>query len=290
MIFPEVNKLYKYQAYNVNSMSALINKVSWAAKPSTFNDPFDCAVSLIPDLDSSSLLEVILTEAKSGNTKKITDEDIKALEAIASSDNFEGFEHPAHEEMCTKLRNKFVSLIQDIGVISLSELDDHILMWSHYADQHQGFCVEYNRDKNNSLGSRKTLPVRYTTKLPIFTLQDLITGSKNSRREYLRSLVLSKANEWNYEREWRYIDENGNRTINLNSRITAIIFGARMPDSHKATLIEIVNKYYDDVKFKQVVLKNDGFGLEIVKYHKPEFPIVAEPEDKRFRGFIDFNL
>ncbi|MGM3299107.1 DUF2971 domain-containing protein, partial [Bacillus cereus group sp. BC229] len=33
-------------------------------------------------------------------------------------------------------------------------------MWSHYADQHQGFCVEFNRDKNNSLGSRKTLPVR----------------------------------------------------------------------------------------------------------------------------------
>lgn len=271
-------------------MSALINKVSWAAKPSTFNDPFDCAVSLIPDLDSPSLLEVILTEAKAGNVKKITDEDIKALEKIANSDDFEGFEHPDHKEMCTKLRNRFVSLIQDIGVISLSELDDHILMWSHYADQHQGFCVEFNRDKNNSLGSRKTLPVRYTTKLPIFTLQDLITGSKNSRKEYLRSLVLSKANEWNYEREWRYINENGNCTINLNSRITAIIFGARMPESHKSTLIEIVNKYYDGVEFKQVVLKNDGFGLEIVKYQKPELPAVVEPKDKRFRGFINFNL
>lgn len=34
-------KLYKYQALNRNSLSALLAKAHWAAKPGSFNDPFD---------------------------------------------------------------------------------------------------------------------------------------------------------------------------------------------------------------------------------------------------------
>lgn len=60
MIYPEIKKLYKYQSYNVNSISGLIHKTIWAAKPTTFNDPFDCAVSLYPELDGVTLIKLLI--------------------------------------------------------------------------------------------------------------------------------------------------------------------------------------------------------------------------------------
>ncbi|MBV9575704.1 MAG: DUF2971 domain-containing protein [Gammaproteobacteria bacterium] len=36
-----------------------------------------------------------------------------------------------------------------LGILSLSSCNDSILMWSHYADFHKGFCIGF---KTNSLG------------------------------------------------------------------------------------------------------------------------------------------
>lgn len=34
-----------------------------------------------------------------------------------------------------------------MGVVCLSEHGDDILMWSHYSDGHQGFCLEFDRER-----------------------------------------------------------------------------------------------------------------------------------------------
>ena len=31
-----------------------------------------------------------------------------------------------------------------LGVLCLSACDNSILMWSHYADEHKGFCIGFN--------------------------------------------------------------------------------------------------------------------------------------------------
>lgn len=271
VIYPEITKLYKYQSYNINSISSLINKVIWAAKPTTFNDPFDCAVSLIPELERKSLLKLLISHLENKNKKDKKTEAMIELLNKALNDPDKYFEDlQEYNELVESLRNINEEAIKHIGVISLSALDDNMLMWSHYADQHQGFCVEFNRDKHNSLGSKKTLPVRYTHKLPKFRLEDLLGSASKERQEILHSMVLSKALDWSYEQEWRYLNECGNVLVNLNSKITGIIFGARMPQIHRDTLIEVVNKYHTNVSFKEVRLKSDGFGLEVIDYSPKE--------------------
>jgi Protein of unknown function (DUF2971) len=38
-------------------------------------------------------------------------------------------------------------LIPNSGVLSLSEIPDDILIWSHYADSHRGVCLKFDRSK-----------------------------------------------------------------------------------------------------------------------------------------------
>ncbi|MCU8430804.1 DUF2971 domain-containing protein [Vibrio vulnificus] len=285
MIYPEIKKLYKYQSYNVNSISGLINKTIWAAKPTTFNDPFDCAVSLYPELDGTTLIKLLMDSVD----QFVEDEEKREAtlttlkHALDDPDSLDTKDE-RFTEMVNTLRRINEEAIKHIGVVSLSAIEDNMLMWSHYAQQHQGFCVEFKRDKNNSLGSKKTLPVRYTHKLPQFRLEDLIGSSGKERREILHSMVLSKALDWSYEQEWRYLSECGDVPINLNSKITSIIFGARMSQTHKDTIIELVTKYHNDVKFKEVKLKAEGFGLEVVPYDivekSPTEPPRANSRDK----------
>lgn len=290
MIFPEVDRLYKYQSYNMHSVASLVNRVSWAAKPSTFNDPFDCAVSLVPEIDQDSLFELIFQEAYTNGIEGYSKDKIDAFKHQYDSGNFNSIKDPDLEGLCQTLAKRLAELIRDIGVVSLSEVNDHILMWSHYADQHRGFCVEFVRNDSNKLGSNSTLPVRYTEKLPVFSLQTVVKCESEERKNYVRSLVLSKAFEWSYEREWRYLNSHGNCNVDLCSEISAIIFGARMPEEHKVLIKNLVGKEYTSVKFRQVQLKQDGFGLEIVDYIPSAPRTLKDNKKRKFEYLLDFDL
>lgn len=77
----------------------------------------------------------------------------------------------------------------------LSECNDSILMWSHYADNHRGICIEY--DLTNSI-HQKLYPVIYTH-LPIDC-----SNLEDPDLAWLVS-ILDKYDIWKYEKEWRIV-------------------------------------------------------------------------------------
>jgi hypothetical protein len=73
-----------------------------------------------------------------------------------------------------------------------------ILMWSHYAQGHKGFCIKYRRQDSYLLSSPYCKPVLYRRSMPKLALDD------PSRLQALVDLVFwTKSEEWEYEREWR---------------------------------------------------------------------------------------
>ena len=91
---------------------------------------------------------------------------------------------------------------QLIGIFSLTEDPVHTLMWSHYASQHYGIVVEF--DKNNLWFNQKIVPadefrhlvqVSYVQNAPPRTWKQL-NGA---------DVLYTKNAEWAYEREWRII-------------------------------------------------------------------------------------
>ncbi len=59
MEYPQVKHLYRYRAYDAHSLSILINKKIWAARPKSFNDPFDCNIRFKSDINSDAIRKYI---------------------------------------------------------------------------------------------------------------------------------------------------------------------------------------------------------------------------------------
>ncbi len=95
-------------------------------------------------------------------------------------------------------------------VCSFSEINNSLLMWGHYADNHRGFCLEYNLE---GLGAdyrlRETLyPVIYTNQIYDLTqwALTLVTPDRGRFNTELPILcVIHKCDEWKYEKEWRMV-------------------------------------------------------------------------------------
>ncbi|MGE6213478.1 DUF2971 domain-containing protein, partial [Comamonas aquatica] len=157
--------------------------------------------------------------------------------------------------------------IQNKGILSLSEVPDNILMWSHYSDQHRGICIELERKKDNDLSDNNiTLPVRYSLKKPIITIDEHSSASGDDEKEIRRSLIYTKSIDWNYEREWRAVKDEGNKAYKLNSKIKTIIFGTKTPEHSIKTIFELLTKIKKEVRFRKARLKDDDFGIEIADF------------------------
>lgn len=108
-------------------------------------------------------------------------------------------------------------------ICSLSKDYKHTLLWSHYADGHQGCCIGVSV-KNNS---EKATEVQYVEHVPV--IYDDCEGTK---------LLSHKSTLWRYENEVRYF----RKTSYLNVNIHQVIFGYRVSD--------------DDFKFyKKLILR-----------------------------------
>ena len=46
------------------------------------------------------------------------------------------------------------------GVSCFSAIHDNLLMWGHYAQGHQGFCLEYSTDTDSLSGKRGQFNMR----------------------------------------------------------------------------------------------------------------------------------
>ena len=147
--------------------------------------------------------------------------------------------------------------VKGLRVVCLSETDDNIRMWSRYADEHTGFCIEFERNENNDLGNWDLcVPVsyRHNNEVPKFTSAEI-----ESRAAFAK-IVSSKASAWAYEREWRLIVQPNRRQIPLPGRIASIAFGCRMDRVGQRTIAKILGP---DMVYRKAIERKKTLGLEI---------------------------
>jgi hypothetical protein len=110
------------------------------------------------------------------------------------------------------------SLRTQIGILSLSEAPDSILMWAHYADQHRGFVVGF--DESDAFFNRSRGPhdeffhLRRVAYRPPRTFVDLSSMDDPQ-------ILVTKSPDWAYEKEWRMLIPIGaaTRTIDRDEPI-----------------------------------------------------------------------
>ena len=87
------------------------------------------------------------------------------------------------------------SIQNSIFVTCLTETSlSNLHMWSYYADEHKGFCVEYSLQKLLDNGAN-IFPVVYTEKW----------DADRNNPEFSTQVALIKSIEWSHENEWRVV-------------------------------------------------------------------------------------
>lgn len=138
------------------------------------------------------------------------------------------------------------------------------LMWSHYADDHKGFCIEY--DFNSLKKYFVPYPVVYSETRPL--LDDFYPVTKETIRKHTMISILTKDKKWEYENEWRVIKVPDDFTvisavdpIDLTIPITAVYLGANISPGNKAIILEIAKKR--KISVKEMTLDNEAYKLNI---------------------------
>ncbi|WP_107275025.1 DUF2971 domain-containing protein [Photobacterium iliopiscarium] len=118
--------------------------------------------------------------------------------------------------------------LNEQGIVSFTEDYSNLLMWSHYADEHQGIVIEIENDHSwlddkdfiendkfvrfakSPVCNMHELPTRvvYRDTQPMFELErDALPDDKYSvpYKKLIKSLFLTKGDKWIYEKEHRSI-------------------------------------------------------------------------------------
>ena len=134
-------------------------------------------------------------------------------------------------------------------------------MWSHYANHHKWFCIGFVRKNDNLLGDiARTQPVEYNCNYP-----EAEPFDKNGNDDYsiFTKMLFTKAKDWEYEKEWRLVYDEGNKEEPLPADISSIIFGLKMSEEHKANIRKILADQ-PNIQYKQATEIEYQFRLKIV--------------------------
>lgn len=179
------------------------------------------------------------------------------------NDTFEGI-----PEFRGKLSCQDAKELEDLAYMAcFTEENDNTLMWSHYAKDHTGVCVEYDLKKldNDTNGVLSHLfPIVYSEQRPALRDIGSMIDSQKQLNEAINKgnvydgkepfndilpLFLTKGKVWEYEKEWRIlytkkqmydIDDEELYTGNLSFKcISSIYLGYRIQPAIKQHLLEI---------------------------------------------------
>jgi len=86
-----------------------------------------------------------------------------------------------------------------MGVFSTSKIENGLLMWAHYSQQHEGMMLQIDSEY---LKGRGPYPIRYDSVRPASDFS-LYKDSQILSQEVLR-LMTTKSLDWQYEKELRF--------------------------------------------------------------------------------------
>ena len=163
-----------------------------------------------------------------------------------------------------------------LGILSLTENEADLLMWSHYADSHKGFLIEI--DTSNSYfdisdgkeSLRRIRKVHYTKNRPPLDIRR--TDVKWEWDDFYTGMFFTKSMEWEYEREWRMAiarSDAGNPDGLILREfppeiITRIVVGCEAEEETVAALFGALRERpeLDHVVIEKAHVHTEQFGVE----------------------------
>ncbi len=253
---PEI--LYKYRDFNNEFHKRLLfNQELFFSSANQFNDPFDASLPFKYD-EKELTEENIFKKYYSVLRKKHPDWTEEQVHTLAYEEQRKGtIKDDRQQERFDE--NVIKQIHETLGIVSLSSIPENILMWSHYANCHTGFCIG--------------LDPKYIFKNfgPHLSLQQMIyqadipkIGLFDEPITYYTKILCTKSILWEYEKEFRFINRNFvNKSLNITeTAIKEIHLGAKMNQKIKFELIDSIIKSLPNVKIFDCSISKVEFKVE----------------------------
>lgn len=250
-------KYYKDDKQNLNNVR--LNKI-WCSVACNFNDIFDFNVPI----DKNSIVASLYMQA---HNKKLSEGTL-----------YHQYVSERMRDNVDKIKSAFECQTNKIGVSCFSESYQSLLMWAHYANNHCGFCVEYDISKIVEKYCIGLIPVKYSDERVILKSIDMKNIDQEINKFFIECASL-KSKEWNYEKEWRILlpdqffkkgdwyEKKGGLLDIFNP--TSIILGCKMNSQFEKE----VRDYCETSKINLYKMEKDPFLYRLNKKAVLEFKI-----------------
>lgn len=306
------NRLFKYRTFDDRTLDMLVADELYFADPGTFNDPLDVQPTIKIDLGNEQLERVWtqLFERRALAEKKAAAEAIKykgsktidhiqKLIRREARSRLEHFRHLSTDPDLLDLQDPESFLLgieigeelirqYEKGICSLAERHDCPLMWSHYGDQHRGVCVGYSVPERSKTKTQKVI-YGGSREVEASKNAEMLNSDTSARQHVDQAVLLRKADGWNYEQEWRLIDNRGVSPSPLE--MEEVIFGIRCKLSVKFSVVTAFEKRDRQIDFFEMSVVDKGFDLKKrrvdIRELKAELPRRSRDPHEIFSAIVE---
>lgn len=227
-----INSLFRY--YKIGRVEHLrhlfTERKLYHPLPAQFNDPFECKPHFNFPEEAKKVHKIrqhlIKGLREIGHTEK------EAVELVSISMKDPKF-------LQTKIFDAVQKAYAGLRICSFTSREDNLLFWSHYADSHKGFCVDFDATKMPIASAFK---VQYENVYPeaIYPIPIDETG-------YTPALVKSEI--WKHEDEYRTIfvpeaepnlTNDGKSLILRGNEVKNVYLGSNIDEDKKELIIDLI--------------------------------------------------
>ena len=269
----EIMEIYKYISIDDKIIDSIFqsNMIKYS-EILKLNDPFDLQPFILGAYEDkeedikwkNNWIEKFITNDISKNKEKELDDFFQYYHD--NSDKSVSLEIFLKSPMNYIIKDTYKKMnLSRLGLLSLSSKKNDLLMWSHYANSHQGIVIGFNKNheyfkQNKSIKDYEGLLriVKYQYKKPkIYLMED-------------REFLFTKSNHWKYENEYRVIRKLEN-LIKMGDiyvdkfpkdLISSVTFGLKISEEHKLKILDILGKTNTSIKIFDTKINSEEYKLD----------------------------
>lgn len=261
-----LDTLYHYQKFSPEHLAQTLSaNTIFCSNPARFNDPWDCK----PWFNKERLRD-----------PAVRDEYAKWFDALGRK-HFPKLDEAERQRRMDIMRSDprlLEEMIDDCSRSIEAAIDSRYrvycltpnplstLMWSHYAGNHQGICLEFSVKNAVLCAAQK---VEYGEVYPLLNL-----NAEDDRQNLLP--LLTKSHVWSYEDEYRLIAQEASQAISSGTLMTrdnmlklpagalkSIIVGCMAASSTILAIEELVRTNGGGISVKKAVRIPNHYSLRI---------------------------
>jgi hypothetical protein len=258
-----IDTLYHYQAFVEEKVRPIVvdNRL-YCSKPQAFNDPWDCRPCFdVAALDDPDIRERTIQFFERGDRRlnQLSEEEHRTRSRRLREDR--GFLDWCVAEM----RGIEAAINRQYRVYCLTPHPHTTLMWSHYARNHTGICLEFSVRSDVMCAA---LRVAYCDSYPSLTLA-------GEGLEHILPL-LTKSADWSHESEFRLIAQERSEATSARTLMTdnsllafprpmlrSVIIGCQMLAADRDVVRGMLRETGGTVALKQAVRIPNQYALRI---------------------------